>query len=53
MMESMDTKKICEILSSMPFIIKLALCMYIIPAGLNSLYELGYIVGGIIKNIIM
>lgn len=40
-----------EIYEQMPKMVKIALFMYIIPAGLNAMYDLGYMFGRFWWNI--
>lgn len=39
-------------IDKMPMLLKLSLCMYIIPAGLNAMYDIGYMIGEASKHII-
>lgn len=39
-----------EYIKELPFLLKVALCMYIIPAGLNGLYNLGYMLGQYLRS---
>lgn len=39
-------------IDKMPMLLKLSLCMYIIPAGLNAMYDIGYMIGEVSKHII-
>lgn len=48
----MENKSIVEYIKGIPFLLKVALCLYIIPAGLNSLYDFGYMLGGYLKTIL-
>ncbi len=41
-----------DIISEIPFLLKIALCMYIIPAGLNAMYEIGYMFGECIRTFV-
>lgn len=52
MMDIKENKSMEEYIKEMPFLLKLAICMYIIPAGLNSLYDFGYMLGKYIKTIL-
>lgn len=51
MMGIKESKSMEEYIKEMPFLLKVALCMYIIPAGLNSLYNLGYMLGEYLRTI--
>lgn len=48
----MENKSMVKYIKEIPFLLKVALIMYIIPAGLNSLYDLGYMLGGYLKTIL-
>lgn len=39
-------------IDKIPMLLKLSLCMYIIPAGLNAMYDMGYMIGEASKHII-
>lgn len=48
----MQNKSMAEYIKKIPFLLKIALCMYIIPAGLNGLYDFGYMLGECLKKIL-
>lgn len=50
MMDMKETKSMQEIISEIPFILKVSICLYIIPAGLNAMYDFGYLVGKFVKT---
>lgn len=52
MMNIKENKTIGEYIKEIPFLLKVAICMYIIPAGLNSLYDFGYMLGKYLKVIL-
>ena len=43
--------KMVEHIEQMPILLKVALCMYIISAGLNAMYDIGYMLGELIRTI--
>lgn len=52
----MDKKKnnidIYELYTKMPILFKIAIWTYIIAAGLNFFYDIGYRVGELLKNVL-
>ncbi len=50
-MDIKENKSMKDIIFEMPFILKVLICLYIIPAGLNAMYNIGYMVGEFIKSL--
>lgn len=48
----MENKSIVEYIKEMPFLLKVIFWLWIIPASLNAMYDLGHLLGDFLKTVL-